>query len=67
MLLPTKGRQEGYRKHREAGLGEKVIHNPNNLEGDRLEFVKNIAKPSFNWKGGTKQKEKKYYDTCKPF
>ena len=33
-------RQEGYRKHREAGLGEKVIHNPDNLAGDRLEYRK---------------------------
>ena len=33
-------RQEGYRKWREAGHGEKVIHNPNNLAGDRLEWRK---------------------------
>ena len=33
-------RQEGYRKHREAGLGEKVIHNPDDLAGDRLEYRK---------------------------
>lgn len=27
-----------------------------------IEFVKNIKKPSFNWKGGSRKKEKAYYD-----
>ena len=36
-------RQKGYRKHREEGLGEKVIHNPNNLAGDRLEWRKKYS------------------------
>ena len=29
-----------------------------------IEFVRSVSKPSFNWKGGSRKKEKQYYDNA---